>query len=243
MKNGTKSQETSLEQIGTLAGFITGFLVKVLSPEQVLYWLGHKSELKQKLYKLFEATGDDYDALREEWQKFYKDQFGWDVDFSRVIIPSKPETGSWRLLFIAKGMTNNKMFARLEQLFKCWKYTDNLDAAVPTNARTTENHYAIWVRDGVEPDEEFLGKSVREVDSDMKIGMTLLERMTLEIKYFAETGKHLDINGGTRCSGSRHSDGDVPYVHWDPDDGTVHVDWYFVDYAYSGWGIRRAVSS
>jgi hypothetical protein len=244
MKNGTKSQELSLEQIGTLAGFITGFLVKILSIGQVLYFLGHKTELKQKLYQAFEVS-DNHTAIRAEWQNFWKDQFGWNVDFSMVIIPPKPEIGSWRLLIIPKGMTNNKMFARMGQLFKCWKYMDNLDVAVPPkkNARTTENHYAVWVHDGAEPDEEFLGKSVREVDSDMKIGMTLLERMTLELKYFVETGKHLDIKGGTRCSGSRYSGGGVPDVSWNPNDGTVFVYWSNVGSASGGWGFRRAVYS
>ncbi len=242
MKNGAKSQETSLEQIGTLAGFITSFFVKVLSVEQVSYWLGHKTELKQKLCEVF-VVMDEYVTLREEWQKFWKDQLNWDVDFSRVIIPPKPAIGSWCLLIIPKGMTNNKMFARMEQLFKCWKYADNLDTAVPTNIRTTENHYAVWVRDGVEPDAEFLGKPVREADPDMKIGMTLLERLTLEIKYFSETRKHLDVIGGTRCSGSRYSGGDVPYVHWYPDDGTVDVSWSYVDGSGGGDGVRRAVYS
>lgn len=242
MKNGTKSQETSLEQIGTFAGFITSFFVKVLSVEQVSYWLGHKTELKQKLCEVF-AVMDEYVMLRDEWQKFYKEHFKWDVDFSRVIIPPKPAIGSWRLLIIAQGMTVNKMFARMEQLFKCWKYAENLDTAVPTNARTTESHYAVWVLDGVEPDEELLGKSVRDADPDMKIGMTLLERLALELKYFAKTGKHLDIKGCTRCSGSRYSDGGVPGVCWSPNGGRVCVNGVDVDDLSSKWGVRRAVSA
>lgn len=242
MKNGTKSQETSLEQIGTLAGFITSFFVKVLSVEQVSYWLGHKTELKQKLCEVF-AVMDEYVTLREGWQKFYKEHFKWDVDFSRVIIPPKPAIGSWRLLIIAQGMTLNKMFARMEQLFKCWKYADNLDTAVSTNVRTTASHYAVWVRDGVEPDAEFLGKSVREADPDMKIGMTLLERTTLGVKYFAETNKHLDIKGLTFCSGSLDSDGDVPYMFWSPIDDHVFVRWCYVDDSDGSHGVRQAVSA
>lgn len=242
MKHGTKSQEISLEQTGALAGFVTGFLVKVLSPEQVVYWIGHKVELKQKLCEVFRVV-DEYVELREEWQKFWKDQLGWSVDFSRVIIPPKPKTGSWRLLVLPKNLTNNKLFARMEQLFTCWKYADDLDAAVPINARTTASHYAVWVRDGVEPDEEFLSRSTREADPDMKIGITLLERMTFSLKYFVETANHLDIKGGTWCSGSRGSGGDVPCVGWNPNDGAVRVFRYDVDYSYSGWGIRRAVSA
>lgn len=230
MNNGTNSKKPSLEQLGALAGFIVEFLAGILNFEQIGYWLKHKTALKQKLREVFSIT-DEYVEFREEWQKFWKAQLGWGVDFSGVIIPPKPQIGSWRLLILPKGMTNNKMFARMEQMFKCWKYTNDLDAEVPINARTTENHYAVWVRDGVEPDEEFLEKSVCEADLDMKIGMTLLERLTFGIKYFAETGKHLDIKGVTLCSGSRHSCGDVPYVRWDPLGGTVLVGWRNVDSA------------
>lgn len=243
MKNGTESQELSLEQIGNLAGYITSFLVKALSAPQVLYWLGHKTELKQKLYKVFEVAEDSYVTLREEWQKFYKDQFNWDVDFGRVIIPPKPSVGTWRLLIIAQGMTSNKVYAQCEKLFGCWRYEKNLDTAVSINLRTAQNHYAVWVLDGIEPDAEFLGKSTRDTDPDMKIGVTLLERLIQELKYFIETGKHLDISGVTFCSGSRYADGDVPCMDWNPYDGRMRVGWYDAGGSSAKRGVRRAVYS
>lgn len=242
MNNGTDSSK-NLKQLAILAGISTEVLYSIFDTKDTDYWIGHKAEFRKRISELKLPVMGDYVALREEWQKFYKEHFNWDVDFSRVIVPSKPTIGLWRLIIIARGMMNNKMFARMEQLFKCLKYADNLDTAVPTKARTTESHYAVWVRDGVEPDAEFLGKSTREVDPDMKIGMTLLERMTLELKYFTETGKHLDIKELTFCSGSRNSDGGVPCVCWHPYDGAVGVRWDYVGRTNSGWGVRRAVSA
>ena len=72
--------------------------------------------------------------------------------------------------------------------------------------------------------------------------MTLLERLILEVKYFTETGKHLDVKGVTLCTGSRNSDGNVPYVDWFSDASEVCVGWYDVDDSGPMVGLRSAVS-
>lgn len=242
MKNGTNPQNPSvknrMEQLGALAGFIVDFLATLLSYEQVSYWLGKKTELKKKLHEVFSIV-DEFSDIREEWQKFYKMHFSWDVDFRGVIIPTMPTDGKWRLLFIAKGMTINKAFDQCKALFESWRYSDDLDKAIPTNARNASDHYAVWVRDGAEPDTEYLGKSTQQTDPDMKIGITILERIIFEIKYFLETGNHLDIKGVTFCSGSRDSDGGVPCARWDG--GKFEVDWCRLGSSGSRDGIRSAV--
>jgi len=43
---------------------------------------------------------------------------------------------------------------------------------------------------------------------------TLFERIIHELKFFQETGKHLDIDNITLCAGSRERDGHVPHVAW-----------------------------
>ncbi|MFA4975255.1 MAG: hypothetical protein WC839_02705 [Candidatus Paceibacterota bacterium] len=241
-KHGTKSETLSIsgimQKIGSLAGFIVDFLTTLLSEVQIDYWLGHKNELKKKLREVFSIV-DEYANIREEWQKFYKTHFNWDVDFSRVIIPNRPD-GNWRLLFIAKGMTMNKAFDCCKAIFKSWRYSDDLDKTIPTNIRTSSDNYAVWVRDDIEPDIEYLGKSTRQADADMKIGITVLERIILEIKYFSETGNHLDIKGVTFCSGSRYSDGYVPNAYWDS--VGFLVSWYYLDGSNSSSGIRSAIS-
>ncbi len=91
----------------------------------------------------------------------------------------------------------------------------------------------------VEPDQEFLGKSTKEADPEMKTGITLLERIIFEIKYFIETGNHLDIKGLTFCSGSRYSDGGVPGAIWYSD--RFKVRWYDLAGSGSSCGVRSAV--
>jgi hypothetical protein len=239
MKTGTDSQNPSFKELGALAGFIVDFLASILNFSQVEYWLSHKTELKRKLREVF-SINDEFLEIRVEWQKFYKTHFNWDVDFSQVIIPLRPD-GKWRLLFIPKGMNLNLSFSICEKLFKSWKYTEDLNQSVTKNIRNTDSHYAVWVRDEVETDQEFLGKSTRQADPDMKIGITLLERIIFEIKYFVETGNHLDIKGLTFCSGSRDADGGVPFAYLD-NDGKFVVDWCGLDDCYSKNGIRSAVS-
>lgn len=239
MSNGTESKKPSIKQLATLVGFITECLAEFLDFERVQYWLKNKKELKRKLREVFSIT-DEYGDIRKQWEEFYKNQFGWDIDFSLVLIPARPESGNWRLLFIAKGMTMNRAYEQASKLFKCWRYTNDLDKAIPTNVRNANEHYAVWVRDGVEPDAEHLGKSTRQADPDMKIGITVLERIIFEIKYFLETGKHLDIKGITLCSGSRNSGGDVPGCCWFDD--KFGVGWCSLDGSDSDYGVRSAVS-
>ena len=55
----------------------------------------------------------------------------------------------------------------------------------------------------------------RECDGAEKfidVRITLLERLLFELKYFRESGKHLDIKNITLCSASRNTDGGVPGV-------------------------------
>ncbi len=180
----------------------------------------------------------EYLSEKKDWQKFYKNQFNWKVDFSQVVIPEKTE-GDWRLIFIARNMTMNFAFNKASKLFPTRKYAENLDKIVTQNIRNTQNSYAIWVKDGAEPDQKFLGQSTKKADFDMTLGITLLERIILEMKYFLETDNHLDIKGLTFCSGSRDSDGAVPSADWFDD--MLEVDWYRLDYSSLTYGIRLAV--
>ena len=230
----------SFTSLGALAGKITDGLAKFMNKEQVDYWNKNQnqSELMSKLCEVF-SIKDEYLAERQHWQDFYKEHFDWTVDFSRVLIPKKPGE-FWRLIFIAKGMKMNKAMARCKDLFETSQNKDDFDASVTQNIRTASENYAVWVRDGLEPDHEFLGKSTKEADPDMKIGITLLERIILEIKYFSETGNHLDLRGLTFCSGSRGSDGHVPSANWFG--SWFRISWYGLDGSDSDYGVRSAIS-
>ena len=228
-------------KLGILVGFITEVIVAIFSQmtdAQLQYYLGKKESIRKQLFDMFNQT-DAYVEERELLRKFYQKYFSLDVNVADVNIPEKPTEGDWRLLIVARGLLLNQVYDRMSKAFKCWEYADDLDASVTKNARSTKETYAIWVRVGVEPDEKYLGKSANQADPDMKLGVTLLERMLLEIVYFDETGKHLDIVGWTRCTGSRYAGGDVPSVSLGGDE--VHVGWGSPDDSVTRGGLREAV--
>jgi hypothetical protein len=246
MNNDTNSKVAifTAKTIMDLANFIAMFLASILSFERLKYWQAHKNEMKTKLRRalaeVFVDIGDEFSYIRRDWEAYYLKAFGWTVDFSEVKVIPKP-ADDYRLEFVAKSLTCDKVYE--SWTFPKWKYMNgSIDAQVVKNMRMPTEHYAVWVRVGVEPDAEFIGKSTNQVDPDMKIGMSLLERMLLEGKYFDETGKHLDIIGGTYCSASRDVGGNVPYVSLNRD-GEVCVYWFGVDYVAADYGVRRAVST
>ena len=160
-----------------------------------------------------------------EWFSLYKGYFDIELNFAGLNIPERRPGFNW-LVVISHEVTMQMVYDKCKQLFGAWKYTEiSLDQAVPTNDRYTKNgHYAIWVRDRVEADEELKNNSADDLKASNTPGITLLERLLLELKYFKETGKHLDIDNVTLCSGSRNSDGSVPYVDWH--DGRLRVGWF-----------------
>ena len=149
------------------------------------------------------------------WEQFYAVYFGIDVDFSKVKLPEKRQ-GFDQLIVVAKGMTPNKVIEAMRKKFDCHLYADDLDQAVPKNDREPKGHYAIWIRERVEADEELKNLSANQLEEKGIAGITLLERLLGELFHFWKTGNHLYIENWTLCSGSRHSDGCVPYVYWDP---------------------------
>ncbi|MBP9802895.1 MAG: hypothetical protein KBD14_01135 [Candidatus Pacebacteria bacterium] len=226
----------SVKKQASLAGFITEKIINGSSVEQVEYWLGHKEELTNNLNLVFSLIPEDeYFVERQYWQKFYKDQFDWTVDFSQIIIPEKPKSGNWILIFIAEGMTMNLAFKKASKLFAAWKCADDLNKTTP-NVRNTKNSYAVWVKDyhEFEPYPEFLFYSTRL--SEMLLSVTLLEVIILEMKYFTETGNHFLKNKVVIfCGDSRYSDGRLSCVYLI--NGCFRVDWSVPGDSDSDYGI------
>jgi hypothetical protein len=97
-------------------------------------------------------------------------------------------------------------------------------------------------KENSKPDIETLGKSAKEADPNMH-GITLRERIIMEIQYFKETENHLDIKNWTICSGSRDSDGFVPGACFEFDfGGKFCIAWDDPSQPRSHTGIRSIVS-
>lgn len=188
-----------------------------------------------------EATG--LDAQRRSWEDFYREYLGMECDFSDVVIPEKQD-GFDRLVIIAAGLLMQQAYDDCKEFFPCWKWTDgSLDEAVPTNDRDPQDGaYAVWFRDRVEADEELASVSADQLRERGVTCVTLLERLVLELRYFSETGEHLDRETVTLCAGSRGRGGRVvPDVRLH--DGKLSVLWSCSDNAsYSCLRARQGVS-
>lgn len=161
----------------------------------------------------------------EDWRKFYRLVFGAKFVPEAVQIP-EVRGDFTRVLIVPKGLTLNRMFGVCKELFGAWSDRgDDLDRAITVNDRTaTEYSYAVLVRDRVEADEELKDLSAVELAERKISGIALAERLLYEVKYYGETGEHLDWVKATLCIGSRGSGGSVPGVSWS--DGGLGVDGY-----------------
>ncbi|MBP6858264.1 MAG: hypothetical protein KBC33_00315 [Candidatus Pacebacteria bacterium] len=129
---------------------------------------------------------------------------------------------------VFKGATPNKVVKALRDIgVDVYLYKDDLDKDVPTNDRdpVKDGDYRVKFLKTIEADPGLAEKSADMLAEEKIKGITLLERLLLELGYFLATGNHLDIENVTLCSGSRCSDGSVPHVSWSTDYRKVCVDW------------------
>ena len=178
-------------------------------------------------------------AFLRDWQTLYRQEFGIEIDISKIRIP-KRVPGFNRLIVVAQGLTPEKIVSVLKGHMTVWKYADNLDTV--KSDRKTDQPYAIWIRDRQEADEELKNKSANQLQQEGVNCITLEERLLYHLKYFLETGKHLDEKNWTLCAGSRDPDGGVPEVVWGPGGGVVGVGWCGPSVADSGLRARSVVS-
>lgn len=230
-------------QVGEVLTPIIG-VVLGMSSQDAQYWIGKKGKLANEVKKiLVRSNGNEseFANLIPDWQNFYKNLFGLNLDLSDIAIPEKPTEDNWRLLIIA-DIALETLYAKCKEKFRCWRWTnDNFDKIVIYNERDAKNgSYAIWVRDEIEADEKHKNLSANQIKSTNIKTETLAERLIHELKHFQETGKHLDIKNITLCAG--YSDGDVPGVRWRVDDG-MYIKGFNPGSHYDDLRAREAVSN
>lgn len=129
---------------------------------------------------------------------------------------------------IVKGLTCKKIIACLKKSgVNIKKYINNPDADINKNDRdpNRDDSYAIDLGRNVEADEENRNLSVDDLKERGVKGITLLERLFLELGYFTSTGKHLDVESVTLCAGSLHKSGDTPRVCYRSGSLRIFVCW------------------
>lgn len=146
-----------------------------------------------------------------DWRSFYQSEFGialGNVDISAAF------TGSERLIVVAQSLTADDVLAHCERYFRI---TFGMPRPVANNIRHEDRNsnrsYAITIP------PHFKSKksgSVPNADSFIAAGhrgMTLLERLLLELKHFVETGKHIEgASSSTLCTGTRMDADFIPSV-------------------------------
>ncbi|MFA6006348.1 MAG: hypothetical protein WC764_01320 [Candidatus Paceibacterota bacterium] len=239
MSDGQAGNNTKFD---LLVDFTAKLKAGALSEEEVKLFLQRRNPFKLERAGTGPRAlgGRARKKLLTPWIAYWGDLYKVKLDLRELAIPvTRPGFG--RLIIEAPGVTINRRFDVCAKQFTCWRYTADLDASVTRNDRFgTEKPHAIWVRDGVEADAEWKNCSANDLEDKKVQGISLPERLDLELKYFLETGKHLDSVNITLCSGSRYSGGYVPLVYWYY--GKLSVHWYDADGAHEHLRAREVVS-
>jgi hypothetical protein len=238
-----KTAKELARQVGDLLGDAVTFITKLFFSlnEQQLRWLAsHKKQLFNALRSaILTLVGNVHHELLSEWERFYKEVWEIEVDFSSLFVPASRE-GFNGFVVMFQGMTPNRIFAKWKERFGCWRYTEDLDSNIQDPPRSVHS-YAIWCRDRVEADEEHKNKSANDCQRKGLNIMNAQERMMLELFYNWKTGKHLDTNTLTLTS-SRTRGGDAVGVRWDAHDSEVYVNYCSPVDRGDGWRSREVVS-
>ena len=132
----------------------------------------------------------------------------------------------------------SKLLADCKALFPVWSYFSDEDLDRDFPPIKTKRYF----KKVQEADEELKNKSAEQLEKEGIKGITLRERLIMELEYYRETGNHLDIENVTLCSGSRYQDGYVPYVSWYSVNGGLYVYWCSPQDACDYLRSREAVS-
>lgn len=158
----------------------------------------------------------NYDVLAV-WKDIYKEWFWMDLDFSRVEIPAIYNPKKHFLLVVASGITCKKLVEEMSKRFGVYLQSKNLDAPAINNVRDPKDGaYIILFDRKTEAKEPSGGVLVGKLKEGKREKITLLERLLLEVFYYNETERHLDLSSQTLCTGSQHESNGTPSVYWSP---------------------------
>lgn len=143
-------------------------------------------------------------------------------------------TNTWYTITERPHQSTPDLLRECESKFPLWTWQaiEKFDKFLAPKEATTRTF-----KPNIEADEEHKNKSYNETVGNGMHVITLRERLIMELQYFAETGKHLDVDNTTITS-SLYSDDCVARVSWF--DGELCVNWYFRDVAVPNLRVREA---
>jgi hypothetical protein len=157
-------------------------------------------------------------ALKQIWKNIYKNWFDKEINISDIKIPKDYNPEKHFGLIIPGNLTMNEIAAVMRDKIKQDQSTsfklEYLDGRVTKNDRPVDKSYAILFKNNVEADEDLKELSANQLAERGIKGITLKERLLMEIFYFEKTGKHLDAKSVTLCSGSRYFEDSIPIIQW-----------------------------
>jgi hypothetical protein len=146
-------------------------------------------------------------------------------------------------LYLPKGIKTSEIIGKIKERYPLRQYkSDEEIDEIESTREAAETAYAIAAKYEQECDPDTLGKSAEELKATGDTFMQLPERLVAELRWHAENGTHLDEETATIAAGSRHADGDVPYLYWDRVLGEVGVDDIPPEGRFSIYGARRVVA-
>ena len=155
-------------------------------------------------------------------------ELGMDQAYDNFLTAASQQTadGYWHIP-VLKEVSPNRVVKTLRRLgVDVYLYTEDLDKSITVNDRNPKDG-SYWVRckASVEADEKNKNLSADNLAQKGIRGLTVLERLLLELAYYLASDAHLDVTTVTLCSGSRDSGGYVPNVYWYSRSRGVCVDW------------------
>ncbi len=159
----------------------------------------------------------DPDDLNQ-WQRFYKEVFGLNLDLSQVQIPDNSQSNLKFLQYMPKGLTYQQLHNKEKEIYKTYYDKDpNWPDRINLNLeeRKTTQSYAIWHSGAHEAEATYAGKSAYWIAENKIKTMTRMEKGIFGLYVYWKCRYKVDLPQETYCTGSRIYTELVPSAGWD----------------------------
>ena len=189
------------------------------------------------------GNGHSDNFQMQEWKDFYLKIWDIDVVIGELLIPKNKKEGFDQLIIMLRGLTLPKIVSKMREHMevRLWENEDWLDE-IDSDREIYKQDYAVRIRGEKEADKEFASKSAIDLGQEKICGITLPEQLIYTLFYWWKFQDHLDMEGVTLCSGSRHLDmRKVPWVLWDCNRKRLVVFWFLVGFSGAGLKTREVI--
>jgi hypothetical protein len=155
-----------------------------------------------------------------EWDRFFHRFFKIrDLSSASFGSANNPE---FCKIVVPPGLTVPRASRACSSHFRCRFTFDDLHLDGLRHSRQPEESYSVTVRNIRDAEDPVLP----HFNAGSKPFITLLERLILELKYWSDSGLHLDVARETLCCGSVDAAGLVPALDWNEG---LRLTWRAVD--------------